>query len=91
MHWLCHLGGKSVAELGCLGSRPFLLVTWLLPSVDKLSQRALSLVPPRALTPGLGIREGKVSSGHSAAGFWWHRPTPQASHLAVVEASGFPS
>ena len=60
MHWLCHQGGRSVAELGHLGSRPFLLVTWLLPSTDKLSQRALSMVPPRALTPGLGTREEKV-------------------------------
>ena len=60
MLWLCHQGGKGVAELGRLGSRPFRLVTWLLLSTDKLSQQALSMVPPRALTPSLGTREEKV-------------------------------
>lgn len=92
MLWLCHQGGKGVAELGRLGSRPFRLVTWLLLSTDKLSQQALSMVPPRALTPSLGNQGRKGSHlGILQQDSGGTGPPPRPVTVAVVEASGFPS
>lgn len=72
-------GGKSVAELGAWVPGHFGLSCGCCHLLTSFLQQALSMVPPRALTPSLGTREEKVPRlGHSAAGFWRHRPPGQS-------------